>query len=255
MISSNLSAGYSPSDQFISFVEGSSSEAPDPANYSLTVLGSGDDLNVLDGGDPTGGFAPWVNDILVYPSSEYWETLLHEGRVRPYLDLSISNYNTVRVPSAIHNYDLYVDKAVVYEDITIHGSIITTGGFSVSSIASDNFSIAINGDAELGDINAGVISGVANTRTPILTVTEDITLTNDQTGTIINSKPTGSNINISLPTSGLDGVTFSILHCGSGSTTTFIGTLLARGNALAEQYSACTIYWGGDGWYAFGDLL
>lgn len=250
MISSNVTAGYNPTSQYISFVEGSSSEAPDPANYSLTVLGSGEDLNVLDGGDPTGGFAPWVNDVLVYPSSEYWETLLHEGRVRPYFDLSISNYNTVRVPSAIHNYDLYVDKAVIYEDITIHGSIITTGDFGIKSLSSDNFSIAENGDAVLSNIK-----GVANTKTPILTATEDITLSNDQTGVIVNSKPTGSNLNITLPVNGEDGVTFSIMHCGDGSTTTFIGSLLARGNVLAERYSACTIYWGGDGWYGFGDLL
>lgn len=250
MISSNITAGYSPSHQFISFVEGSSSEAPDPANYSLTVLAGDHDLNVLDGGDPTDGFAPWVNDVLIYPSSEYWETLLQDGRLRPYFDLSISNYNTLRVPSAIHNYDLYVDNAKIYENIEVDGNGTITSQLSVGNIASENFKVEATGDAEFKNIK-----GVSNTTAPILTITGDVTLDNTQSGTIINSKPSGGNLNITLPSIGEDGVTYSIMHCGNGSTTSFVGTIQARGAILAEQYTACTIYWGGDGWYGFGDLV
>ena len=92
-----VSEGYQPAHQFISFVEGSSSAAPDPSSYPLQVLGADHNLNYLDGGDPTNGFSPWVTDILVYPSSEYWEGLLDGNKVRPYVDFSISNYNTSTV--------------------------------------------------------------------------------------------------------------------------------------------------------------
>lgn len=245
MIPSNVQAGYTPTHQWISFVEGSSSEAPNPENYAVTVLSSDDTLNTLDGGDPTDGFAPWVNDVLVYPSSEYWETLLHEGRVRPYFDLSIANYNTLRIPSAVHNYDLYVDSAEIYEDVNIGGGITLVAG-----IVSTNFSIASSGDAQFENI-----IGVASTRAPILTITDDLVFDNLQTGTIINSKPTGANLNITLPDLGEDGVYFTVMNCVAGATTTMVGGLLGRGNVLGEEYSSCTIYWGGDSWYGIGDLV
>ena len=248
MISSNVSAGFSPSHQFISFSEGSSSEPPDPNNYAVQVL-QGDNLNVLDGGDPTNGFAPWVTDVLIYPSSEYWESLLQEGRLRPYFDLSISNYNTLRVPSSIHNYDLYVDSAKIYEDIEVDGNATITSQLTVGNITSDNFKIEATGDVEFQNIK-----GVANTRSKVITITEDTTLENSQSGAIINSKPTGANLNVTLPGVGEEGVTFSFMNCVGGATTSFEG-VLARGSVLSEQYTACTIYWGGDAWYGFGDLV
>jgi hypothetical protein len=242
MISSTVTPGYSPSHQFISFVEGSSSEAPDPANYSLTVLAADHNLNTLDGGDPTNGFAPWVTDILVYPSSEYWETLLVDGRVRPYIDFSISNYNTLRVPSAVHDYDLYVDTAKFYENIEVDGTALVSGTLTIGT-----GSIQPNGDAEFSNIK-----GVSNTRALVMNITTDTLLENSQTGAIINSQ---GGLNISLPEVGEDGVTFSIVHCGGGNTTTIDHIIRARGKVLAEQYSACTIYWNTDSWYAFGDLV
>ena len=70
--------------QFISFVEGKSSEAPiQPLMFH--VLGADHNLNHINGGDPTDGFSPWVTDISVYPTSEYWETLLNGDRIRPYV--------------------------------------------------------------------------------------------------------------------------------------------------------------------------
>ena len=120
---SSISPGNQPVHQFISFVEGSASAAPDPSSFPLQVLGADHNLNTINGGDPTEGFSPWVTDILVYPSSEYWETLLNGDRVRPYIDFSISEYNTLRMPSATHDYDLYVDEAKIYENCTIDGDL------------------------------------------------------------------------------------------------------------------------------------
>ena len=84
--------------------------------------------------------------------------------------------------------------------------------------------------------------------------TGDITLSNSQTGAIINSKPTGSNLNITL----LKRVKmehtslYRIARRGHYNDT---GSSSRRGNVLGEQYSSCTIYWGGDSWYGIGDLI
>ena len=128
MISANISSVSSVTqNQFISFVEGSASDAPDPSAFPLHVLGVDSNLNSVDGGDATDGFDPWVTDILVYPSSEYWETLLNGDRVRPFIDLSISEYNTLRLPSAVHDYDLYADKGTFYEDVNVDGTLTVSG--------------------------------------------------------------------------------------------------------------------------------
>ena len=47
-----VSEGYQPTHQFISFVEGSSSEAPDESSYPLQVLEADHNLNHLDGETP-----------------------------------------------------------------------------------------------------------------------------------------------------------------------------------------------------------
>ena len=38
-------------------------------------------------------------------------------------DLSISEYNTLRIPSAVHDYDLYADTGRFYEDVKIDGGL------------------------------------------------------------------------------------------------------------------------------------
>ena len=165
MTSADISVGNQPAHQFISFVEGSSSEAPDISAYPLQVLAADHNLNHLDGGDPTDGFSPWLTDILVYPSSEYWEAQLEGNKVRPYIDFSISNYNTLRIPSAVHNYNLYVDDARVYGDLIIdgnanlNGTVAVTGTIVPSAIAYANGAYSVSA---AGDVVAGNIKGVSN---------------------------------------------------------------------------------------------
>ena len=253
-----VSEGYQPTHQFISFVEGSSSEAPDPSSYPLQVLEADHNLNHLDGGDPTDGFAPWVSDILVYPSSEYWETQLSGDRVRPYFDLSISSYNTLRVPSAIHNYDLYVDNATIYENLTIHGSTTLGGSVSVTgTISPSEFQISsqkftVNSD---GDVRANEISGIAKTKAPIENITTSFQPTVMQSGTIFQCSPSGASITITLPPVSDPGVIYTFMLEEAGKTVTFANLTRSRGTVLSEQYSAATAYWGGNAWYAFGDLV
>lgn len=250
-----VSEGYQPAHQFISFVEGSASEAPDPSSYPLQVLEADHNLNHLDGGDPTDGFAPWVTDILVYPSSEYWEGLLQDGRVRPYVDISISSYNTLRIPSAIHNYDLYVDSATIYENLTIHGSTSFSGQISVSgeieldSVSSDNFSISNDGDI----ITSGKISGTINGKALVLSKSGSFTCSEAETGAIYHCNPSGD-ILATLPAVVQNGTAFTIINVTNDSKVTIVGLSNARGNILAEQYSSATVYYQ-SGWYAFGDLV
>lgn len=248
-----VSEGYQPTHQFISFVEGSSSQAPDLSSYPLQVLGSDHNLSHLDGGDPTGGFAPWVTDILVYPSSEYWEGKLSNNRVRPYVDLSISNYNTLRIPSAVHDYDLYVDNAIIYEDLTIHGKtsfegeVRANGKFIPTEIELNSGDFSVSSD--------GVIKGKLGTKALTEDISTDTAITNDKSGTIFQCKGGSSNTTITLPANGEDGVVFTFMNCDAGKTVTFYNLTRARGSILSEQFSAATIYWAGDAWYAFGDLV
>jgi hypothetical protein len=234
MIIANVQAGYSPTEQFIAFVEGSDASAPEQSAFPAQVLAADHSLNHIDGGNPTEGFSPWVTDILVYPSSEYWETLLNGTRVRPYVDLSISNHNTLRIPTAIHGYDLYADTGKLYEGLTVDGDVTVGGTLSVAEI-----------------------TGLARTKLPVSEVTADFTFVNAQTGTIFQSKPAGANTTITLPTSADDGVAFTVMNCLAGKTTTLglTGTLNARGTILSEEFAAATVYWDGSAWYAFGDLV
>lgn len=247
-----VSEGYQPTHQFISFVEGSSTEAPDPSSYPLQVLGADHNLSHLDGGDPTDGFSPWVTDILVYPSSEYWEGLLDSGRVRPYVDLSISNYNTLRIPSAVHNYDLYVDNATVYEDLTIKGTASLDGDIQVTGIIQQD-EIAIN-SGEFSVSPQGEIKGKLNTKVLVEELTSDLTMSLDKTGYFFNCRPSTSVLNVNLP-QGEDGVIYTFMNCEAGKSVSFNNLTRARGTLLSEQYSAATVYWSDNAWYGFGDLV
>tara|TARA_Y100001938_G_C7983378_1_gene375580 strand:- start:73 stop:846 length:774 start_codon:yes stop_codon:yes gene_type:complete len=257
MISANLSPVETvQKHQFLSFVEGSAATAPDPSSYPLHVLGVDHNLNHVDGGDPTNGFDPWVTDILVYPTSEYWETLLNGNRVRPYLDLSISEYNTLRLPSAVHDYDLYADTGKFYEDVVIDGTLmvggITLGGNDLV-IPGD---LSVLGDADIvGTLDAETLKGDANTTAPLLEVTADLTFDNNHTGYVYHCKPSGSNVTITLPQTSTTGVTFMVNNCLAGKTVTFANLTNARGTVLGEQFSAATIYWDGSAWYGIGDLV
>ena len=231
MISANLTPGAAATEQFISFVEGSSATAPQESAFAAHVLATDHNLNQINGGDPTDGFSPWVTDILVYPSSEYWETLLNGNRVRPYIDFSISNYNTLRIPSAIHDYDLYADSGKFYEDVTIDGTL-TVDNVITSSV-----------------------SGEAKTRFPVADKTTDFTSSDSDSGFMFQSKPAGSNLTITLPNTATSGICFTVMNCLAGKTTTFSNLFNSNGTILSQQYSAATVYWDGGGWYAFGDLV
>ena len=240
--------------QFISFVEGSASLAPDPSSYPLHVLGVDHNLNHVNGGDPTDGFDPWVTDILVYPTSEYWETLLNGNRVRPYLDFSISDYNTLRLPSAVHDYDLYADKGKFYEDVVIDGTL------NVGSTTIGGNDMSIPGDFSCDDITcdevvANTFKGYSNTKSLILQVTGDVTFDNANTGYIYQCKPSGASVAITLPQTSDIGVMFTVNNCVAGKTVTFANLANARGTVLGEQFSAATIYWDGSAWYGIGDLV
>ena len=238
--------------QWISFVEGSASTAPEESSFPLHVLGADHNLNNIDGGDPTDGFSPWVTDILVYPTSEYWETLLNNDRIRPYVDLSISEYNTLRIPSAIHNYDLFADKGLFYEDVTIKG-VLTAASVEIDG---GGLNITPDGDLTVRNLTAtGEIRGFAHTKIPILHVDSDITFDSANTGYIYQCKPTGSNLTITLPQTSQIGVAFTVNNCLAGKTVTFTNLANARGTVLGEQFSSATIYWDGSAWYGIGDLV
>jgi hypothetical protein len=257
MTSADISVGNQPAHQFISFVEGSSSEAPDISAYPLQVLEADHNLNHLDGGDPTDGFAPWVTDILVYPSSEYWEGQLEGDKIRPYIDFSISNYNTLRIPSAVHNYNLYVDDARVYGDLTIdgdtnlNGTVEVTGTIVPSSIsyANGSFSVSTN-----GDIVAGNIKGVSNLSLSIESKENNFTPSEEDSGAVYHCSPVTANILVTLPSIADDGVSFTFINAEAGKTVTF-NNLNARGNILSEQFSVCSVYRKNGSWYGFGDLV
>ena len=259
MISDLSPASVTQPHQWISFVEGSDNQAPDPSSYALHVLGADHNLNSIDGGDPTDGFSPWVTDILVYPSSEYWETLLNGDRIRPYIDLSISEYNTLRIPSAIKDYDLYVDSATFYEDVNIQGGLTvgnTTLGGSDMSVPND---LDVGGDLDVvGTVSADTVQGFSNTKIPVSEKTADFTFDISETGYIYQCKPAGAKIEITLP-NGLDaddkGIAFTVNNLLAGKTTEFPNLSNARGTILGEQYSSCTIYWDGTAWYGVGDLV
>lgn len=253
MISDLSAASVTQPHQWISFVEGSANVVPDESAYPLHVLGADHNLNNIDGGDPTDGISPWVTDILVYPTFEYWEGLLNGDRIRPYVDLSISEYNTLRIPSAVHDYKLYADTGKFYEDVDIDG------GLQVGDIAIGGQDMNIPGNLTVGDtVTAATLQGVANTKIPIAVKTEDFTFDVTETGYLYSCKPAGAKIVITLP-GGLDntytGVGFTVNNALAGKTVEFTNLTNARGSILGEQFSSCTVYWDGEEWYGIGDLV
>ena len=258
MTSADISVGNQPAHQFISFVEGSSSEAPDASAYPLQVLGADHNLNYLDGGDPTDGFSPWVTDILVYPSSEYWEGQLDGDKIRPYIDFSISEYNTLRIPSAIHNYDLYVDDARVYGDLTIDGdtnlsgTVQVTGEIQPTSISTQG-GFSVNNQ---GNVTANNISGVGNTRALVEATSDAVYLFDaTNTGLVLICDPTGASTSITLPSIADDGTVFTVQLISAGKNVTIVNLSNAKGNQLTEQYSSATLYHLDGSWYGLGDLV
>jgi hypothetical protein len=253
-----VSEGYQPAHQFISFVEGSSSVAPEQSSYPLQVLEADHNLNHLDGGDPGGGYSPWVTDILVYPSSEYWEGLLEDGKVRPYIDFSISNYNTLRIPSAIHNYDLYVDDAKIYGDLTIDGDTNLSGTVQVSGEIQPS-SISTEGGfivSSEGDVVARNISGTSNTKALIEVVNgAGYTFDPVKTGLFIICEPDEAGTSIALPNIAPDGTTLTVQLVSAGKTVTFTNLYKSKGNLLTEQYSSATVMCKNNTWYGIGDLV
>lgn len=248
--------------QWISFNPGCDTEIPDPTAYPVHVLSGDTFMYEIQGGFAEGNQDHFISAPVVYPSSEYWETQLNGDRQRPYLDFSISEYNTLRLPSAIHDYDLYVDSGKFYEDVVIDGSLTAaslslSGGFDLSP----DGDITTSGNIECNDIDANEITAnvlhnaVAKTRIPIITTTADKTLVDTDTGSVVHCSPEGANINITLPNDLQTGFVVTITNLLPGKTTTLPATLKARGNVLSEPYSAATIYFDGTDWYGYGDLV
>jgi hypothetical protein len=258
--------GYQPAHQFISFVEGSASEVPDASSYPLQVLGADHNLNFIDGGDPTEGFSPWVTDILVYPSSEYWETLLEEGKVRPYVDLSISQYNTLRIPSAVHNYNLYVDDARIYGNLVVDGAISMGGDVSVTGTIAptqitvgSEFEVSSTGTIKSSRIECdditGVFKGENNGTARVEVRVVSFVVDPSQTGTMFLCNPELGSMAIELPATAPTGTIFTFMNTGAGTFVTLSGIVRARGKTLTERYSAATVVYGDNAWHAFGDLV
>lgn len=248
---------FDQTKQWLSFSTGVGISKPDPDDYALHVLTGDTFLYEIQGGFPDGPGTPFVTDPIIYPSSDYWQSLLNGTRQRPYVDISISEYNTLRVPSAVHEYDLYVDKGRFYEDVVIDGGL-TIGAMSLGTGEGD---ISIPGDISCDDITcdevtANVINGaVSRTRIRIIATTTDYTLVDSDTGSVIHSSPSTGNTDITLPNDLQEGFVVTITNLLEGKTTTLPSTLKARGNVLSEPYSAATIYFDGTDWYGYGDLV
>jgi hypothetical protein len=253
---------FDQSKQWISFNPGIDVVAPDPTAYPVHVLAGDTFMYEIQGGFAEGNQEHFISPPVVYPSSEYWETQLNSDRQRPYLDLSISEYNTLRLPSAIHDYDLYADKGRFYEDVIIDG-VLTAGAINVDGGVdmSPDGDITTEGDIECSNIDANEITAnvlhnaVTKTRIPIIATTADKTLVDTDTGSVLHCSPAGANLNITLPNDLKTGFVVTITNILPGKTTTLPATLKARGNVLSEQYSAATIYFDGTDWYGYGDLV
>jgi hypothetical protein len=253
-MSEELHAGHFDQErQWISFNSGIDTVAPDPTTFPVHILTGDTFLYEIQGGFPDGNLDHFMSAPVVFPSSEYWETLLNGERKRPFFDLSISEYNTLRIPTAVHEYDVYADKGKFYEDVEIDGGLkVVIGGGSGD--------IEIDGNLTCNEVFANKVTaeeliGVAKTRVHIINITEDRTLADDDTGAIIHSSPATGNVDITLPSGLKTGFVVTITNLLPGKTTTLPVTLKARGNVLSEPYSAATIYYDGTDWYGFGDLV
>lgn len=166
-----------------------------------------------------------------------YDTLLNGERVRPYIDLLLSQSNAVRVPVVGSEYDVYADKGHFYEGVVIEGDLALEGEF-------------------VGDIN---LSGSIAYNKSIEVVTENKTLSLADRSKILHIEPTGSQVTITLPVSAgfSAGYFIEVVNNKEGSYTLLqpeTGTLRAKNPGLSQRYSAATVYWDGTEWYAIGDL-
>lgn len=166
-----------------------------------------------------------------YLDSTIWGNTLNGPRHRPFLDISIHPYaNAVRLPVIAHEYDVYADSAIFYEDVEVKGSLKASGGIS-------------------GDISYN---------RSIETVTSDKTISSGDKSKILNIEPTDAFVDIILPSTGIsEGFFFEVVNCSEGKYTTLSpdqGLLKAKGTGLSQPYSACHVYRHNNSWYAIGDL-
>lgn len=167
----------------------------------------------------------------VFYDTALWQDNLNGDRMRPYFDISIHPYaNLIRLPVVSHNYDIYADRAVFYEGITVKGNVNVEGSLTGNVI----FDRVVE------------------------TVTGNKTISVDDKSKIINVEPVGASVTITLPSMGIeDGFFVEIVNCLEGKFTTLApdqGELKAKGTGLSQQYSACHVYRHNNSWFAIGDL-
>jgi len=253
---------FSQENQWLSFNAGKDSVAPNAGDFAVHVLTGDTFMYEISGGFVEAQQESFVSAPVVYPTSEYWETLLNSTRIRPFIDLSISKNNTLRIPMSMHEYDLYADTGKFYEDVEIDGQL-RIGPMKLGGATED---IVIEGKLKSNAVETESITSVSitsetikdavlNTRVAIKEITTDYTLAKEDTGSIFHAKPATGNINITLPYTLPVGTSFTLTNLLAGKTTTFPAGLKARGNVLSEVYSAATIYFDGTDWYGFGDLV
>ncbi len=160
-----------------------------------------------------------------------WQDNLNGDRMRPYLDVSIHPYaNLIRLPVVAHNYDIFADSALFYEDITVKGDVHIEG--------------SLKGNIQYDRL--------------VETITDNRTISIDDKSKILNVEPAGASVSITLPSTGIDdGFFFEVVNCLEGKFTTIApdqGVLKAKGTGLSQQYSACHVYRHNSSWFAIGDL-
>jgi hypothetical protein len=160
-----------------------------------------------------------------------WRDNLNGDRMRPYLDVSIYPYaNLIRLPVVAHDYNIYADSALFYEDITVRGNVHVEG--------------SLKGNVQYDRL--------------VETITDNKTISMDDKSKILNVEPAGASVSITLPSTGIDdGFFFEVVNCLEGKFTTISpdqGVLKAKGTGLSQQYSACHVYRHNSSWFAIGDL-
>ena len=172
-----------------------------------------------------------------YHDTLEWDGLLKDGRIRPYVDLTLyPNANKVRLPISVKDYNLYADTGRFYEDVIIDGNASIGGGIS-------------------GDLD---VEGKLTYLRSLEVVTADKTVSIDTKSKILHIEPSTASVTLTLPASGIPvGFTFDVVNAKEGAYTiiqTEAGTLKAKHPGLSQAYSSATVYWTGSDWYAIGDL-
>ena len=173
----------------------------------------------------------WHNTML-------WDGFIGDGKVRPYIDIGLYPSGSItRVPIVGDGYNIYADSATFYDDVEINGDVEVKGELK-------------------GNLS---ITGVFTSRKSIESITEDKVINYEDLGKILHVEPLLGSLNITLPvfTPEQKGFYFEAVNSLEGKFTKFstdIGELKAKGTGLSQVYSAATIYWTGEHWYAIGDL-